>query len=171
MVRSVQLGIFAFVGLVCLPIAAFAQSQFTGQVRDESGAILPGVTVEAASPVLIEKTKSAVTDDQGRYTIVDLRPGIYTVTFTLTGFTTVAREGVELPSNFVATINADMAIGGLEESVLVTSEAPAVDTSRTTIGTTASLDSIQRLPLGRNFASIASTVAFFAASCFSSSGF
>src|SRR5437764_1781419 len=85
------------------PATAFAQSQITGQVKDESGAVLPGVTVEAASPVLIEKVKTAVTDDQGRYTIVALRPGAYKITFTLTGFSSVVRDGVDLPANFVAS--------------------------------------------------------------------
>ena len=107
------------------PLSSSAQSQFTGQVRDESGAILPGVTVEAASPVLIEKAKTAVTDVQGRYSIVDLRPGTYKITFTLTGFSTILREGVELPSNFVATINADMKVGTLEETVTVIGPAAA----------------------------------------------
>ena len=88
-------GFVVVVSLLVAPSVAFAQSQFTGQVRDESGGVLPGVTVEAASPVLIEKQKSAVTDEQGRYTIVDLRPGTYRITFTLTGFATVVREGVE----------------------------------------------------------------------------
>ena len=100
-----------FVRLSCLFIgfflvlsgAAFAQSAISGVVRDTSGAVMPGVTVEAASPVLIEKVRAAVTDDQGRYTIVDLRPGTYTVTFTLTGFNTLKREGLELPANFTAT--------------------------------------------------------------------
>ena len=89
------------------PGTAKAQSQIAGTVRDTSGAILPGVTVEASSDVLIEKTKSAVTDGSGQYRIIDLRPGTYIVTFTLTGFQTVRREGVDLPSEFTATIDAD----------------------------------------------------------------
>src|SRR5262245_48433581 len=104
--------------LVLLPAAARAQSVFTGTVRDTSGAVMPGVTVEAASPVLIEKVKSAVTDENGQYRIVDLRPGTYTLTFTLTGFNTVARE-VELAGNFVATINIELGVGTLQESVTV----------------------------------------------------
>src|SRR5712671_2367524 len=86
-------GIFAC--LVLLPALAFAQASITGVVKDSSGAVLPGVTVEAASPVLIEKTRSTVTDGSGLYRILDLRPGTYTVTFTLAGFTTVKREGIE----------------------------------------------------------------------------
>ena len=110
-----------------LPVAAWAQSSITGVVRDTSGAVLPGVTVEAASPALIEGAKSAVSDDQGLYRIVDLRPGPYTVTFTLPGFSTVKREGIELRAEFVATVNVQMAVGAVEETVTVTGEAPLVD--------------------------------------------
>src|SRR3977135_305087 len=85
--------------LFCLPAMLAAQSQITGQVKDESGAVLPGVSVEASSSVLIEKVRTVVTDDQGRYTAVDLRPGTYKVTFSLLGFATVVREAVELPGN------------------------------------------------------------------------
>ena len=126
-----------------LPALVQAQSQFTGQVRDESGAVLPGVLVEASSPALIEKSKSAVTDVQGRYTIVDLRPGVYRVTFLLTGFSTVVREAVELPSNFVATINADLKLGSLEETITVSGVVPLVDVtqaSRTDVVTREMLD-------------------------------
>src|SRR5437763_17123709 len=107
----------AMVCVVALPALALAQSQIAGTVKDESGGVLPGVTVEASSPALIEKTKSAVTDSNGRYTIVDLRQGTYKVTFTLTGFQTVVRDNVELPANFTATINADMKVGALEETI------------------------------------------------------
>ena len=93
------------------PLAATAQSAISGIVRDTTGAVLPGVTVEATSPVLIEKTRTAVTDAEGRYTIVDLRPGMYTVAFTLSGFNTLRREGLELPTNFTCTINADLRVG------------------------------------------------------------
>src|SRR5881296_891703 len=97
--------------LLLAPATAHAQSAIAGIVRDTTGAVVPGVTVEAASDALIEKSRSVVTDAQGAYKIVDLRPGIYTVTFTLTGFNTFKREGVELPSSFVATINAEMKVG------------------------------------------------------------
>src|SRR5262245_61206394 len=93
---------------VLTPAAAFAQASITGVVKDASGAVLPGVTVEVASPVLIEKTKSAVSDGAGVYRIVDLRPGAYSMTFTLAGFQTVRREGIELTGTFTATVNADM---------------------------------------------------------------
>src|SRR5262245_39498603 len=94
-----------------LPTVAFAQASITGVVRDTSGAVLPGVTVEATSPALIEKTRSVVTDGTGQYRIVDLRPGLYTVTFSLNGFSTVKREGVELIGSFVATVNTDISVG------------------------------------------------------------
>src|SRR6187401_3495766 len=93
--------------LIALPLGAYAQASLSGLVRDASGAVLPGVTVEASSPVLIEKARSAVSDDAGRYTISDLRPGSYRVTFTLQGFKTVVREGVELAGTQVVSINAD----------------------------------------------------------------
>src|SRR6187455_1214648 len=100
--------------LLSLPSIALAQASITGQVKDASGAVLPGVTVEAASPVLIEKVRSVVTDDTGQYRIVDLRPGTYVVTFTLPGFSTVKREGIELSGDFVATVNGDLRVGNLE---------------------------------------------------------
>ena len=92
--------------VVALPSLAHAQSAIAGIVRDTSGAVLPGVTVEAASPALIEKTRAVTTDGEGRYNIVDLRPGVYSVTFSLEGFSTVKRDGIELPSNFTATLAA-----------------------------------------------------------------
>ena len=112
--------------------AAFAQASLAGLVRDASGAVLPGVTVEASSPVLIEKLRSTVTDGTGRYTIPDLRPGTYRVTFTLPGFRTVVREGVELSGTAVFTINADMTVGGLQETITVSGETPVVDLQSTT---------------------------------------
>src|SRR5215510_4048039 len=97
-----------------VPPAAFGQSDTTGAiagtVKDDTGAVLPGVTVEAASPALIEKVRSVVTDDQGNYKILDLRPGPYTVTFTLTGFSTFRHEGIELRTAFTATVNAEMKV-------------------------------------------------------------
>ena len=104
-----RLALFAFLGLV--PSTAFAQAVIAGTVKDSSGAVLPGVTVEAASPALIEKVRTAVTDGTGQYRVEDLRPGTYTVTFTLQGFSTFKREGIELTGSFTATINADLKVG------------------------------------------------------------
>src|SRR6478752_4019474 len=115
-----------FASMVIAPAAAFAQASITGVVKDGSGAVLPGVTVEASSDVLIEKVRSAVTDGGGQYRIVDLRAGTYAVTFSLTGFSSVKREGVELTGSFTATINADMKIGTLQETITVTGETPVV---------------------------------------------
>ncbi len=113
--------------LIAWPLAASAQSSIAGVVRDESGAVLPGVTVEAASPALIEKVRAAVTDGQGLYRIVDLRPGLYTVTFTLPGFNTLSRDGIQLPAEFTATVDAQLSVGALEETITVTGAAPLVD--------------------------------------------
>src|SRR5262249_45835829 len=107
-------------GLSLLPTVVRAQAVTTGSiagvVRDTSGAVLPGISVEAASPALIEKVRTAVTDGEGRYTVVDLRPGMYTVNFTLAGFSTVRREGITISAGFAATVNADMRVGALEET-------------------------------------------------------
>src|SRR5437867_12482106 len=119
--------------LVLVPAVAGAQAgaALTGIVTDSSGAVLPGVTVEARSPALIEQVRSAVTDETGRYRIVDLRPGTYSVTFTLPGFTTVSREGIELSGAFIANVNAELRVGGLQERVTVTGDTPIVDTQNT----------------------------------------
>ena len=119
--------VFAYLGLLLLPSLAFGQATITGVVRDASGAVLPGVTVEAASDALIEKVRIAVTDGTGQFRIIDLRPGTYAVTFTLTGFQTTRREGVELEGQLTATVNADMRVGALEETITVTGETPIVD--------------------------------------------
>src|SRR6188474_2247408 len=113
--------------LVLAPAAAWAQSSITGVVRDESGAVLPGVTVEAASPALIEKVRVAVTDSQGLYRVVDLRPGLYSVNFTLPGFRTLRRDGIQLRAEFAATVDAQLSVGAVEETVTVSGEAPLVD--------------------------------------------
>src|SRR5687768_10628451 len=100
----------AFLLAVFIPAAAFAQASLAGVVRDSSGGVLPGVTVEAASPVLIEKVRSATTDGNGQFQIIDLRPGTYSITFTLPGFNTVKRDGVELSGAATATINAELRV-------------------------------------------------------------
>ncbi len=139
---------------VLLPTAAYAQSSVTGIVKDASGAILPGVTVEAASPALIEKVRSAVTDSTGTYRIVDLRPGTYTVTFTLTGFSPVKRENLVLAADFVATVNAEMRVGGIEETITVTGESPIVDVQTTKQQRTLDLDLVQSIPSARGYAAV-----------------
>ena len=136
----------AILGVLLLPATVFAQATVTGTVHDASGAVLPGVTVEASSPALIEKTKAAVTDGTGQYRIIDLRPGTYAVTFTLTGFSTVKREGIELTGSFVATINADMKVGALAETITVTGETPVVDVQSAKRQVVLNNDVIQALP-------------------------
>src|SRR2546422_3587723 len=115
--------------LVFVPAVASAQAgaALTGVVTDTSGAVLPGVTVEAKSPALIEQVRSAVTDETGRYRIVDLRPGLYTVAFTLPGFATLVREGIELAGTFIATVDVELRVGGVAETVTVIGETPLVD--------------------------------------------
>ena len=117
----------AFGLLALLPAPVLAQSAIAGVVRDTSGAVLPGVVVEASSPVLIEKMRSVVTDGEGAYRVVDLRPGLYAVTFSLPGFTSVKRDGIALPAAFTATVNVVLSVGALEETVVVSGAAPLVD--------------------------------------------
>jgi hypothetical protein len=125
-----RITVVVFVGLVLSVVAANtadAQSALAGVVRDASGGVLPGVTVEATSPSLIEQLRSVITDDAGQYRIVDLRPGVYKITFTLPGFGTVTREKIELISNFTATINGELRVGTVEETVTVSGATPVVD--------------------------------------------
>ena len=117
----------AFCFMMTLPSMSHAQASIAGQVRDSSGAVLPGVTVEAASPALIEKTRSVTTDAAGQFRIVDLRPGTYGVTFTLAGFTTVKREGIELAGSFSAPLDVELKVGSVTETMTVSGESPLVD--------------------------------------------
>jgi len=133
-----------------LPASAAAQSAIAGTVSDNTGAVMPGVTVEAASPVLIEKVRSVTTDAQGRYTIIDLRPGTYTLTYSLVGFTTAKREGLFLPADFTATVNIQLSIGALEESVTVTGQNPLVDVSSAARTEVITRDLLDALPTPRN---------------------
>ena len=119
-------------------------------MKDASGAVLPGVTVEASSPALIEKTRSVVTNGVGQYSIDDLRPGTYTVTFTLQGFTPVRREGIVLTGTFIATVDPDLKVGAVAEAITVTGEAPVVDV---TSARTEQTFSGQRSPTSRPAAS------------------
>ena len=139
---------------LALPVSAFAQASIAGVVKDSSGAVLPGVTVEAASPVLIEKVRSAVTDGSGQYRIVDLRAGTYVVTFTLTGFSGVKRDGIELQGSFAATLNADLKIGAVTETITVSGETPVVDTQSTRRQTVISNELISSIPAARAYAGL-----------------
>jgi hypothetical protein len=131
------------------PALAYAQGSIVGLVKDASGAVLPGVTVEAASPALIEKMRSVVTDGTGQYRIESLRPGPYTVTFTLPGFSTVKREGIELTGTFVATVNADLRVGSIAETITVSGETPVVDVQSTTRQRVMDREILDQIPSGR----------------------
>ena len=148
---------FVRFGVVCsvilFPLVAQAQSvsgNIAGIVRDTSGAVLPGVTVEASSPALIEKVRTVVTDASGQYRIVDLRPGNYAVTFSLTGFNTVKREGVELTAGFTAPLNADLQVGSIEETIVVTGASPVVDTQNVRSQNVLSRDRLDQIPTGKS---------------------
>src|SRR5437016_4642057 len=129
--RGLSRIVVAWASMVVMPSALYAQASIAGVVKDTSGAVLPGVTVETSSPALIERTRSVVTDGTGQYKIVDLRPGTYEVTFTLPGFSIVKRGGVELTGSFTAAVNAELRVGTVQETVTVTSETPIVDIQST----------------------------------------
>src|SRR5579872_3225079 len=158
MALSVQLRT-RFVASVSLAVAitltpwsvAFAQANasITGVVKDSSGAVLPGVTVEVASPALIEKVRTVVTDGAGLYRVEALRPGTYTVTFSLTGFATIKREGIELAGAFVATVNADLKVGNVAETVTVSGQSPIVDVQSTQHQQVFQNDVLESIPQGR----------------------
>src|SRR6476620_56511 len=132
-----------------IPVQLHAQSAIAGTVKDTSGAVLPGVTVEAASPVLIEKSREAVTDGSGQYKIINLLPGTYDVTFTLTGFSTVKRAAVEVTGSSTAAINIDMKVGTLAETITVTGETPLVDVQSASVQKVVTKEVIDNIPTGR----------------------
>ena len=144
-----RFALLAFVGVLLVPAVARAQASIAGVVKDTSGAVLPGVTVEASSPALIEKVRVAVTDGTGQYRIVSLVPGLYTVTFTLTGFQTFRREGIELSGSFVASVTAEMKVGTLAETITVTGETPLVDVQSATVQRVVSKEVVDAIPTGR----------------------
>jgi hypothetical protein len=152
--------VVALTALVLAPAIAYAQTGgvIAGVVRDASGGVMPGVTIEATSPALIEKVRSAVSDGSGQYKIVDLPPGAYLVTFTLTGFSTVKREGITLSAGFTATVNADLSVGNLEETIIVSGAAPLVDVQNTRQQTTMTRDVIDVLPIAKSAQSFATFV-------------
>ena len=148
----------AVAAVLLLPGIARAQSAFAGVVKDATGAVLPGVTVEAASPALIEQVRSVTTDANGVYRIENLRPGTYTLTFTLPGFATVKKEGVELQSNFTATINADLKVGAVEETVTVAGESPVVDVQSNVKAQVLSRDVLDAVPSAHTIQSVGQLV-------------
>src|SRR5687768_1586365 len=143
--KLLVVGLSVFASLVVFPLAAHAQGSITGAVKDPSGAVLPGVTVEVASPALIEQSRSAVSDSNGNYRIVDLPPGTYSVTFTLTGFKTVRREGVIIQGTFNATVSPELEVGELAETITV-SGTPTVDVSNNTAQFVVDRDILDSIP-------------------------
>jgi hypothetical protein len=135
--------------LTLIPSMAFAQASIAGVVRDASMAVLPGVTVDVASPALIEKVRTAVTDGTGQYRVENLRPGVYSVTFSLTGFNTAKREGIELAGSFVATVNGDLKVGAVEETITVSAAAPIVDVQSGAKQSVLRQDVLTGIPTGR----------------------
>ena len=158
MSNSLRITVVVLGWLLFLPAAGFAQSAITGVARDSSGGVLPGVTVEAASDALIEGTRSAITDDQGLYRLVDLRPGTYTVTFSLPGFNSFRRAGLQLTAEFTATINAELRVGALEESIIVTGAAPVVDVTTAARAQVLDREAIDSIPTGRSIQGMAQLV-------------
>src|SRR5688500_3323531 len=154
------ISLLSVLGCVLVPALARAQSSLTGVVRDAPGAVLPGVTVEASSPVLIEKVRTAVTDGTGQYRLAELPPGPYSLTFTLTGFSVVKRDGVEVSgSGAVITINADLRVGGVQETITVTGETPVVDVQSSTRQQVVLDDSvITALPASRGYGNLLTAV-------------
>lgn len=144
--KSLVVGLLAAATVILLPLAAWAQGSIAGSVKDPSGAMLPGVTIEASSPALIEKTRTAVSDGSGNYRIVDLPPGTYSVSFTLTGFKTVRREGVLIQGVFAAPVSAELSVGALEEVITVSGAAPTVDVSNNTAQFVVDRDILDAIP-------------------------
>ena len=154
MKRPMGLSVGFVLCLLLLPTIALAQGTaaagVAGTVKDLSGAVLPGVTIEASSPALIEKVRSAVTDEKGDYQISELRPGTYSVTFTLPGFSTFKRDGLDLAPNFTATVNVELKVGGVEETVTVTGQTPLVDIRNTTQQKTISSTLLDTVPTAKS---------------------
>ena len=145
-----------FAAFALVPATVVAQNaEIAGVVRDSSGAVLPGVTVEASSPALIEKSRTVFTDTQGQYRIIALSPGTYRVTFALSGFKTVAREGIVLTAQFTAGIDVSMEVGSLEETITVSGQSPLVDVQATTQRRALTGELINELPTGRSFQNLA----------------
>jgi len=143
--RSLAICLF----LALLPVAAYAQASITGVAKDSSGAVLPGVTVEASSPALIEKSRSTVTDGSGQYQIIQLAPGTYAVTFALQGFNTYRRDAIELGGSFTANVNAEMKIGDIAETITVTGETPLVDVRSASVQQVVTKEVVDAIPTGR----------------------
>src|SRR5687767_7428158 len=153
--RNLARAIAAAAWVLLLPSMAWAQASIAGVVRDQSGGVLPGVTVEVSSPALIEKARTAVSDSSGQYRVIDLRPGTYSVVFTISGFNQFRRDGIELTGALTATVNADLRVGDLQETVTVTGETPIVDVQSVRRQTTLDNDILTTVPTARSWAATA----------------
>ncbi|MEQ1898130.1 MAG: carboxypeptidase regulatory-like domain-containing protein [Vicinamibacterales bacterium] len=155
--RLVKVRWFLALALLLTPLCAYAQTSgsIAGEVKDATGGVLPGVTVEVASPALIEKVRSAVSDGSGLYKITDLRPGTYSVTFSLAGFSTVKREGIDLSAGFTANITAEMKVGSMEETIVVSGQAPVVDVQNVREQRVLTRDIIDAIPTAKSIANLA----------------
>jgi hypothetical protein len=148
--REMTRAALVFLVLLAVPVASDAQTLGTiaGVVKDASGAVLPGTTVEVASPALIEKVRTAATDGAGQYAIIDLPPGTYSVTFTLPGFSSVKRDGVGVLANFTASVNAELKVGAVTETITVTGASPLIDVQGTITNRAVTPDIIKAIPNG-----------------------
>src|SRR5687767_8878527 len=152
--RGLKYVLLVLAGALLLPSVAAAQGTLTGTIRDGSGGVLPGVTVEAASPALTEKVRTVVSDGAGQYRIIELPPGIYSLTFTLPGFSTVKRDGVELSGSTVLTIPAEMKVGAIEETITVTGETPVVDVQSVRREVVLDAEAVRAIPATRTVGSL-----------------
>jgi hypothetical protein len=152
--RFPSLCLALFLAVVLFPSAVHAQATLAGVVKDSSGGVLPGVTVEASSPALIEKVRVATTDATGQYQIVDLRPGTYALSFSLTGFRTVRSESLEVSGAGVITINAELSVGGLAETLTIQAETPVVDVQSTRRQAVLENKIVNELPAARGYGAI-----------------
>src|SRR6266849_2167389 len=143
--------------LVVVPSLASAQSTISGVVKDASGAVIPGVSVEAASEVLIERSRTVVTSGDGRYTVVDVRPGLYTMTFALPGFSTVKQQ-VTVPANVSVPVDAEMKVSSLEETLTVEARVATVDVENVAHPAVLSRADMDAIPSARNMQSLGSYV-------------
>jgi hypothetical protein len=156
--RRLRGAVFLLIACLLVPALARAQASLAGVVRDNTGAVLPGVTVEATSLVLIEKARTAISDGSGQYRITELPPGTYTMTFTLSGFSVVKREDVEVRGSGVIPINAELKVGALEETITVTGESPLVDTQTTRRETVITSETLATLPVTRSYGTLLAAI-------------
>ena len=166
--RTARLRALVATCVMLVPTFAAGQASITGTVKDSSGAVLPGVTVEASSAALIEKVRAVTTDGTGQYRVVDLRPGTYAVAFVLPGFNTARREGIELAGTFTATVNAEMRVGVVEETITVSGESPVVDVQSVRQQRVLDAETLAALPSGRSIVNISTLIPGIQANTFAS---